>query len=138
MDVYSKTAGRNARLASRVMATIAAALLLAYMAEIIWQRSPTTELVAIDAESRGIAYGVSSAVLFVAAFLLELKERSVVTSGLIIAGGATMGTLAVARNALAEAGVANIAPGFANVSSVGYVIMGLGILHLIKLRETKD
>lgn len=96
------------------------------------------ELVGIDAESRGIAYGVSSAVLFVAAFLLELRERSMVTSGLIIAGGATMGTLAIARNALSEAGVANIAPGFANVSSVGYVIMGLGILHLAKLRESKD
>lgn len=136
--MYSKTSGRNARFASRVMATVATALLFAYMAEVIWQGFPTEELVAIDAESRGIAYGVSSAVLFIAAFLLELKERSVVTSGLMISGGATMGTLAIARNALAEAGVANVATGFANVSSVGYVIMGPGILHLIKLRESRD
>lgn len=136
--MYSKTAGKSARFASRVMATIAAALLVAYMAEIIWQSSPTAELVPIDAESKGIAYGVSSAVLFVAAFLLELRERSIVTSGLIISGGATMGTLAIAKNVLAEAGVANVATSFANVSSVGYVIMGLGILHLVKLRESKD
>lgn len=135
--MYSKTAGRNARAASRVTATVAAALLLTYMIEITW-KSPTAAFLAMDAESRGIVYGISSAVLFVAAFLLELRERSAITSGLIISGGAAMGTLAIAKNVLAEAGVANVATSFANVSSVGYVIMGLGILHLVKLRESKD
>lgn len=136
--MYSKTAGRNARTASRVMATVAAAILLAYMVEITWQRSPTTMILATDTETRGIAYGVSSAVLFVAAFLLELRERSAITSGLIISGGAAMGTLAIAKNALSEAGIASVSAGFASVSSVGYIIMGLGILHLVKLRESKD
>ena len=136
--MYSKTAGRNARMASKVIAAIAAALLLAYMVEITWQRLPASAFLAMDDESKGIIYGASSAVLFVAAFLLELRERSAITSGLIISGGAAMGTLAVARDALADAGVANVATGFANVSAVGYVIMGLGILHLVKLRESKD
>ncbi|MEM3159921.1 MAG: hypothetical protein QXJ74_03975 [Nitrososphaera sp.] len=125
------------RVASRVMATVAAALLLSYMVELVWQTLPITAFLAIDAESKGMIYGVLSAVLFVAAFLLELREKSMITSGLIISGGATMGTLAIARNTLSELGVANISASFAGVSSLGYVIMGLGILHLVKLRENR-
>jgi hypothetical protein len=49
-----------------------------------------------------------------------------------------MGTLPIARDALSDSGVANIATSFANVSSVGYIIMGLGMLHLAKLLEAKD
>jgi len=135
--VYAKVAGKNVRAASRVMATVAAALLLSYMVELVWQTLPITAFLAIDAESKGMIYGVLSAVLFVAAFLLELREKSMITSGLIISGGATMGTLAIARNTLSELGVANISASFAGVSSLGYVIMGLGILHLVKLRENR-
>lgn len=135
--MYAKVAGKNVRVASRVMATVAAALLLSYMVELVWQTLPITAFLAIDAESKGMIYGVLSAVLFVAAFLLELREKSMITSGLIISGGATMGTLAIARNTLSELGVANISASFAGVSSLGYVIMGLGILHLVKLRENR-
>ncbi|MEM2140782.1 hypothetical protein [Nitrososphaera sp.] len=135
--MYAKVAGKNVRAASRVMATVAAALLLSYMVELVWQTLPITAFLAIDAESKGMIYGVLSAVLFVAAFLLELREKSMITSGLIISGGATMGTLAIARNTLSELGVANISASFAGVSSLGYVIMGLGILHLVKLRENR-
>ncbi len=132
--ITQKTTGN----ASRIMATVAAGLLLMYVVEATQQRSPARTLIPVDEESWGTVFGISSAVLFVAAFALELRERSAVTSGLLISGGATMGTLSIARDALAESGMANIGVGFASVSSVGYIIMGLGILHLAKLRESRD
>lgn len=133
-----RTAQKSTGNASRVMAAVAAGLLLVYMVEAVDRGSPSRTLFPVDDETRGAVYGVSSSVLFIAAFALELRERSTITSSLLIAGGATMGTLSIARDALSESGVASIAPSFATASSVGYVIMGLGILHLVKLRESRD
>lgn len=129
---------KNARVASRLMAIAAAGLLLTYMLEATEQRLSGAALPATDHEVEGAIFGVSSVVLFVAAFVLELRERSLLTSGLLISGGATMGTLAIVRDMLAEAEMANISTNFANASSVGYVIMALGILHMAKLWESKN
>lgn len=123
--------------ASRLMAAVVGGILLIYVVETM-DLGSSRMLIMIDDESEGMVFGIPSAVLFIAAFVLELKERSAITSSLLIAGGATMGTLSIARDALSESGMANIATSFANVSSVGYVIMGLGILHLVKLQEAKD
>ena len=136
--MYSKIAERNALTTSRLMAIVGVVVLLTYMVEAIEQKASGRTFLAMDAEVKGMVFGISSVALFIAAFALELRERSMITSGLLISGGATMGTLALAKDALSDAGIAGITTGFANSASVGYVIMGLGILHLVKLRESRD
>jgi hypothetical protein len=121
----------------RLMAAVAASLLMIYMVEAVESRSTSREP-SLEGEIPGMVFGVSSTVLFVAAFALELRRRSIITSGLLISGGAAMGTLSMARDVLAESGMANIATSFANAASIGYIIMGLGLLHLVKLRENRD
>lgn len=136
--VYSRIKHRNALSVSRLLAIAAALLLLIYIADAFAIRTPVTDTIPFDRETRGSVFGGSAVALFIAAFVLELRERSRITSGLLISGGATMGTLSLARDALSDAGMANIATNFANASSLGYIIMGLGILHLVKLREARD
>jgi hypothetical protein len=121
----------------RLMAAVAASLLTIYIVEAI-ASSSTSKASSLEGEIPGMVFGVLSTVLFVAAFALEFRKRSIVTSGLLISGGAAMGTLSIARDVLAESGMANIATSFANTASIGYIIMGLGLLHLVKLRESRD
>lgn len=136
--VYSRIKQRNALAVSRLLAIAAALLLLIYIIDAFAVSTPVTDTIPFDSETRGSIFGVSAVALFIAAFALELGDRSRITSGLLISGGATMGTLSLAKDALSEAGMANIAMNFANASSLGYIIMGLGILHLVKLREARD
>jgi hypothetical protein len=68
--ISQKTAGN----ASRIMAAMAAGLLLMYVVEAM-DKLPAKTLIVMEEETKGAVFGVSSAVLFVAAFALELRER---------------------------------------------------------------
>lgn len=135
--MYLETVKRNALTISRLIAAVSTILLLTYLADAISQESSETGFILVDSEVKGGFFGITSAILFIAAFVLEFRERSMITSVLLISSGALMGTLAIANDALSDLGIAEIATSFANAASVGYIIMGLGILHLVKLRESR-
>jgi hypothetical protein len=91
--------------------------------------------VRIDKRPFGISnFGISSIILFFLAFGIDIREKnkSNVTTTLIIVGGALIGTTAL--------GVSVIDRGervatFLTVSVIGYVIMGSGILRAIQRRR---
>lgn len=120
-----------------LMAAIAASLVVIYIVGELEFTSSASWLFS-NGEASGMVFGVLSAVLFVTAFVLELRKRSIITAGLLVSGGATMGTLSMAKDVLAESGIVNIALSFSYASSIGYIIMSLGLLHLVKLLESKD
>ena len=132
-----KMVKRNTLTISRFMAAVSAVLLLTYLIDVISQESSDTSFILIDSEVKGGLFGITSATLLIAAFVVELKERSMMTSITLISSGVLMGTLALANEALSDEGIGDIAASFVNASSVGYIIMGLGILHLVKLQESR-
>jgi hypothetical protein len=91
--------------------------------------------VSIDKRPFGISnFGISSIILFFLAFGIGIREKnkSNVTTNLLIVGGALIGTTAL--------GVSVIDRGervatFLTVSVIGYVIMGSGILRALQWRR---
>jgi hypothetical protein len=91
--------------------------------------------VSIDKRPFGISnFGISSIILFFLAFGIGLREKnkSNVTTTLIIVGGALIGTTALGVSVID--GGERVAT-FLTVSVIGYVIMGSGILRALQGRR---
>lgn len=91
--------------------------------------------VSIDKRPFGISnFGISSIILFFLAFGIGLREKnkSNVTTTLIIVGGALIGTTALGVSVID--GGERVAT-FLTVSVIGYVIMGSGILRALQGRK---
>ena len=84
---------------------------------------------------RGMILGLSSIILFFAAFGIGFKEKSKLTMVLLIAGGALIGTSVLGASAIAEGGLAAIKSSFLAVIIIGYIIMSLGILMAFKINR---
>jgi len=80
-------------------------------------------------KERGMIFGLSTMILFFAAFVVGLHERSATITIMLIAGGALIGTSVLAASLMAEGGLATISGSFLGIIIVGYIIMGLGILR---------
>jgi hypothetical protein len=68
--------------------------------------------------------------LFFLSFGIGIREKSNVTTILLIAGGAVTGTSVLGAVAIGKGGLTAIQNSFLAVLIVGYVIQGLGILRL--------
>jgi hypothetical protein len=90
----------------------------------------------MTAGQRGMILGTSSIVLFFVAIGIGFRERSRVTGGLVTAGGAIMGTSVVIASAMGEGGLGSIRGSFLGIIVVGYIIMGIGILMLVRTKKT--
>jgi hypothetical protein len=122
---------------SEMLAIAAMTLLLIHIANGSMERTIKYGFlpVSIDKRPFGISnFGISSIILFFLAFGIGLREKnkSNVTTTLIIVGGALIGTTAL--------GVSVIDRGervatFLTVSVIGYVIMGSGILRALQGRR---
>jgi hypothetical protein len=122
---------------SEMLAIAAMTLLLIHIANGSMERTIKYGFlpVSIDKRPFGISnFGISSIILFFLAFGIGLREKnkSNVTTTLIIVGGALIGTTAL--------GVSVIDRGervatFLTVSVLGYVIMGSGILRALQGRR---
>ena len=79
--------------------------------------------------------GISSIVLFFLAFAIDRREknRSKLTTILLIVGGALIGTTALGASVMDRGGLMAIT---LTVSLVGYTIMGLGIQRAIQQRRS--
>ncbi len=122
---------------SEILAIAALTLLLIHIANGSMERTIKYGFlpVSIDKRPFGISnFGISSIILFFLSFgigILE-KNKSNVTTTLLIVGGALIGTTAL--------GVSVIDRGervatFLTVSVLGYVIMGSGILRALQWRR---
>ena len=78
-------------------------------------------------------FGISSIILFLLAFGVEIRERNnTLTTTLLIVGGALIGTTALGVSVMDRGGwIAT----FLTVSIIGYVIMGSGILRAVATEE---
>jgi hypothetical protein len=122
---------------SEMLAIAAMTLLLIHIANGSMERTIKYGFlpVSIDKRPFGISnFGISSIILFFLAFGIGIREKnkSNVTTTLLIVGGALIGTTAL--------GVSVIDRGervatFLTVSVIGYVIMGSGILRALQGRR---
>ena len=77
-------------------------------------------------------FGTSSIILFFLSFGIGIREKSKITTILLIAGGAIIGTSVLGTGAMAKGGLTAIHSSFLVVIIVGYIIMGLGIFRLVQ------
>lgn len=92
----------------------------------------------MTAGQRGMIFGTSSIVLFFVAIGIGFKEKSRVTGGLVTAGGAIMGTSVVLASAMGEGGLGSIRGSFLGIIVIGYIIMGIGILLLVRTKKAVE
>ena len=122
--------------AAEIMVIAAMAILLVYILDAMVGQGETGFL-PMTAEERGRTFGTSSMILFFASFGVGYKQRSIILTSILIAGGALMGTSVLAASAMAEGGLSEAPGAFIAVIIVGYIIMALGILRIIQKRDKK-
>ena len=122
---------------SEFLAIAAMTLLLIHIADGSMERFSKHGFlpVSIDKKPFRISnFGISSIILFFLAFGIDMREKnkSKVTTTLIIVGGALIGTTAIGVSVIDKTGLVAT---LLTVIVMGYVIMGLGILRAIQQRK---
>lgn len=130
---------KKSMIASDVVAAIAMGLLLLYVVDAAVAMSAGEEgtgFLPMDEAQRGMILGGPSIILFLAAFAINWKAYSMTTAVLLIAGGAIMGTSVLGATLMSEGGLGEISGSFAGVIIVGYIIVGLGIWQILRIRRS--
>jgi hypothetical protein len=115
---------------SEILAIVAMTLLLIHVADGSMERIIKHGFlpVSIDKKPFGISnFGISSIILFFLAFGIDMrgKDKSNITTTLLISGGALIGTTALGVSMIdSSKGITTIL----TVCAMGYIIMGSGIL----------
>src|SRR5919198_3314128 len=123
--MYVQTKSRKKR-TSEALAIIAMVLLLIYIADAATAQANKKGFLPMNAAQRGMIFGTSSIILFFLSFAIGFREKSKITTVLLITGGALIGTSVLASSAMAKGGLAGIQSSFRIVIIIGYIIMGLG------------
>jgi len=116
---------------SEILVMAGMLLLLTYITDAAVGQGETGFLPMSEKE-RGMIFGLSTIILFFAAFGVGFHEKSALTTILLIVGGALIGTSVLGASLMAEGGLASISNSFIGVIITGYIIMGLGILRAVK------
>ena len=127
--MYLQTKSRKKK-ASEVLAIIAMVLLLTYIADAATAHGNKQGFLPMNAAQRGMIFGASSIILFLLSFAIGFGEKSKITTVLLIAGGALIGTSVLASSIMAKG--AGIQSSFGVVIIIGYIIMGLGIFRAVQ------
>ena len=117
--------------ASEIIVIAGMVLLLTYITDAAVGQGETGFLPMSEKE-RGMIFGLSTIILFFAAFGVGFHEKSATTTILLIVGGALIGTSVLVASLMAEGGLATISGSFIGVIIVGYIIMGLGIIRVVQ------
>jgi len=125
---------------SELLATIAMTLLLIHIIdgsiERIYKHGFLPET--IDKRPFGVSnLGISSIFLFFLAFGIETRKMNIakVTTTLLIVGGALIGTTVLGVSVMDKWG---LVPRLLILCTIGYVIMGLGILNVCQKQDKKS
>lgn len=116
---------------SEITAIAAMILLLVYLGDAAVGQGEIGFLPMSEKE-RGMIFGLSTIMLFFVAFGVGIREKSAINTILLIVGGLLIGTSVLAASLMAEGGLDSISGSFLGVIIVGYIIMGLGILRVVK------
>jgi len=116
---------------SEIIVIAGMVLLLTYITDAAVGQGETGFL-PLSEKERGMIFGLSTIILFFAAFGIGFHEKSAMTTILLIVGGALIGTSVLAASLMAEGGLATISGSFLGVIIVGYIIMGLGIIRVVQ------
>jgi len=117
--------------ASEIIVIAGMVLLLTYIIDAAVGQGETGFL-PISEKERGMIFGLSTIILFFAAFGIGFNKKSAITTIFLIIGGALIGTSVLSASLMAEGGLATISNSFIGVIIVGYIIMGLGILRVVQ------
>jgi hypothetical protein len=126
--LYLQTKIRRKRI-SEVLAIVAMALLLTYIADAAIAHGNKQGFLPMSAAQRGMIFGASTIILFLLAFGIGFGEKTKITTILLITGGAIIGTSILGASAMAKGGLAAIQSSFLPVIILGYIIMGLGLFR---------
>jgi hypothetical protein len=107
-------------------------LLLTYIADAAVAQGNKQGFLPMSAAQRGMIFGGSTIILFFVSFGIGFGEKTKITTILLIAGGALIGTSVLGASAMAKGGLAAIQSSFVGVIILGYIIMGLGILRAVQ------
>ena len=129
--MYVQTKSRKKR-TSEVLAIIAMVLLLIYIADAAIARGNSQGFLPMSAAQRGMIFGTSSIVLFILSFAIGFREKSKLTTILLIVGGALIGTSVLAASLMTNGGLKGAQNSFGSVIIIGYIIMALGILRAVQ------
>jgi hypothetical protein len=129
--LYLQTKIRRKRI-SEVLAIVAMALLLTYIADAAIAHGNKQGFLPMSAAQRGMIFGASTIILFLLAFGIGFGEKTKITTILLITGGAIIGTSILGASAMAKGGLAAIQSSFLPVIILGYIIMGLGLFRAIQ------
>lgn len=129
--MYLQTKIRRKRI-SEVLAIVAMALLLTYIADAAIAHGNKQGFLPMSAAQRGMIFGASTIILFLLAFGIGFGEKTKITTILLITGGAIIGTSILGASAMAKGGLAAIQSSFLPVIILGYIIMGLGLFRAIQ------
>jgi hypothetical protein len=129
--LYLQTKIRRKRI-SEVLAIVAMALLLTYIADVAIAHGNKLGFLPMSAAQRGMIFGASTIILFLLAFGIGFGEKTKITTILLITGGAIIGTSILGASAMAKGGLAAIQSSFLPVIILGYIIMGLGLFRAIQ------
>ena len=116
---------------SEITAIAAMILLLVYLVDAAVGQGEIGFLPMSEKE-RGMIFGLSTIILFFVAFGVGIREKSAINTILLIVGGILIGTTVLIASLMAEGGLDSISSSFLGVIIVGYIIMGLGILRVVK------
>ena len=128
--MYLQTKIKRKRI-SEILAIVAMVLLLTYIADAAVAQGKQGFL-PMSAAQRGMIFGGSTIILFLVSFGIGFGEKTKITTILLIAGGALIGTSVLGASAMAKGGLAAIQSSFVGVIILGYIIMGLGILRAVQ------
>jgi len=116
---------------SEITAIAAMILLLVYLGDAAVGQGEIGFLPMSEKE-RGMIFGLSTIILFFVAFGVGIREKSAINTILLMVGGMLIGTSVLIASLMAEGGLDSISSSFLGVIIVGYIIMGLGILRVVK------
>jgi hypothetical protein len=129
--MYLQTKIKRKRI-SEILAIVAMVLLLTYIADAAVAQGNKQGFLSMSAAQRGMIFGGSTIILFFLSFGIGFGEKTKVTTILLIAGGALIGTSLLGASAMSKGGLAAIQSSFIGVIILGYIIMGLGILRAVQ------
>ena len=125
----------GSRYLSAFIAIAALIILLTYIADAAVGQGKSGFL-PMTAGQRGMILGTSSIILFFVAIGIGFRDKSALTGALVTAGGAIMGSSVLLASMMEEGGLGSISGSFIGVIAVGFIIMGIGILMLVRTRKS--
>ncbi|HEY9485540.1 MAG TPA: hypothetical protein VIQ04_02765 [Nitrososphaeraceae archaeon] len=131
INMYLQTKIRRKQI-SEVLALAAMVLLLTYIADAAIAHGNKQGFLPMSAAQRGMIFGASTIILFLLSFGIGFREKTKITTILLIVGGAIIGTSILGASAMSKGGLAAVQGSFLSVVVLGYIIMGLGLFRALQ------